>query len=135
MTESPAFDSSNFLVSTKGSGKTSNASSKLSPALDALFSSSESTGDMYELPLSCILVNSFTSLKTESCFSSHKASLLSTHSTPLKSSRTLEKASIGNPPFSSPFKMEVGALGGEMLSTSPNKTCTLTFKLLDRLII
>lgn len=129
LTESAAFDSSKFSVSAEGLGETSNASSKLSAALDALFSSSESTGDVYELPLPCNLESSFTSPKTESCFSSHKAasSLLSTHSTPLKSSWTLEKASIGNPPFSSPFKIVVGAFGGEMLSTSPNKTCKLEF--------
>ena len=110
--------------STTGLVMVSNTSSKLSAVLDVLFSSSESTGEEYELVLFCNLDNSFTSLKAERFLSSHKAasSLLSIHSTPLKSSWTLEKASIGNPPFSSPFKIVVGALGGEMLSISPNRT-------------
>ena len=121
--ESKMSSAANFVTFVEDLG-TSNASSELSAVLDALLSSSESAGDKYNLALLCNFESSFTSLKTESCLSSHKAasSLLSTHSTPLKSSWTLEKASIGNPPFSSPFKIAVGAFGGEMLSTSPNKT-------------
>ena len=62
--------------------------SKLSAILEALFSSSESTGDARELTIFGNLESSFTSFRTESCLSSHKvaSSLLSTHSTPLKSS-------------------------------------------------
>lgn len=62
--------------------------SKLSAILDALFSSSESAGDVRELTLFGNLESSFASFRTDSCFNSHKvaSSLLSTHSTPLKSS-------------------------------------------------
>lgn len=97
--------------------------SKLSAVLDALFSSSESKGDEYPPSLLLSMDKSFTLFNTDSCLNNHRASsLLSTQSAPVKSSWTLEKASMGSPPFSSPFNIDVGASGGGMLSMSPKRT-------------
>jgi hypothetical protein len=87
-TESNVSIISPFAESAEALETVSNASSELSAVLDALFSSSESAGDVNKLTLFCNLDNSFASFKTESCLSNHKAasSFLSTHSPPLKSS-------------------------------------------------